>query len=160
MTMTYSKAMKDEVLAVLRKQLESGGNAAPGEVKELFFKFNIPSVTLYGWKSDLKRRLNVSKPGMDKFQIIIETSSMNELELGEYLRKNGILREELDSWIKSARESVEETKASSAALLASQRENKELQRELRRKEKALAEAAALLVLSKKARAIWGEPGDD
>jgi hypothetical protein len=36
---------------------------------------------------------------------------------------------------------------------------KALERELRRKERALAEAAALLTLSKKARAIWGEDED-
>jgi hypothetical protein len=35
-----------------------------------------------------------------------------------------------------------------------------LERELRRKEAALAEAAALLVLKKKADAIWGEPKDE
>jgi len=34
---------------------------------------------------------------------------------------------------------------------------RELEAELRRKEKALAETAALLVLKKKAQAIWGEP---
>ena len=37
---------------------------------------------------------------------------------------------------------------------------RELERELRRKDKALAEAAALLVLSKKAEALWGDGGDD
>jgi hypothetical protein len=37
---------------------------------------------------------------------------------------------------------------------------KELERELRQKEKALAETAALLVLRKKAQAIWGEPEDE
>ena len=36
----------------------------------------------------------------------------------------------------------------------------QLERELRRKEKALAEAAALLVLQKKAQAIWGDPEDE
>ena len=36
---------------------------------------------------------------------------------------------------------------------------KELERELRRKEKALAETAALLVLRKKMEAIWGD-GED
>ena len=41
----------------------------------------------------------------------------------------------------------------------SEKERKKLERELQRKEKALAEAAALLVLSKKANAIWGDPED-
>lgn len=45
-------------------------------------------------------------------------------------------------------------------LKESQKERKKLERELQRKEKALAEAAALLVLSKKAAAIWGDPEDE
>ena len=43
---------------------------------------------------------------------------------------------------------------------ADQREIKRLQQELRRKNKALAEAAALLLASKKIQAYWGEDGDD
>lgn len=37
---------------------------------------------------------------------------------------------------------------------------RELERELRRKDKALAEAAALLVLQKKVQALWGDGDDD
>ncbi len=37
---------------------------------------------------------------------------------------------------------------------------RELERQLRRKDKALAEAAALLVLQKKAQALWGDADDD
>jgi Skp family chaperone for outer membrane proteins len=37
---------------------------------------------------------------------------------------------------------------------------KDLEKELQRKEKALAEAAALLVLQKKVQAIWGDPEDE
>ena len=44
--------------------------------------------------------------------------------------------------------------------LADQREIKRLQQELRRKDKALAEAAALLIASKKIQAYWGEGGED
>ena len=39
-------------------------------------------------------------------------------------------------------------------------ENKALKKELRRKEKALAEAAALLILQKKANRLWGYDEDD
>jgi len=38
--------------------------------------------------------------------------------------------------------------------------NKKLESELRRKDKALAEASALLILKKKANLIWGESEDD
>jgi len=47
-----------------------------------------------------------------------------------------------------------------AALALERKKNKQLERELRRKEKALAETAALLTLSKKARAIWGVNEED
>lgn len=45
-------------------------------------------------------------------------------------------------------------------LKEAEKKNKQLARELDRKEKALAEAAALLVLRKKAEAIWGEPEEE
>ena len=44
-------------------------------------------------------------------------------------------------------------------LKESEKERRKLEKEVQRKDKALAEAAALLVLSKKANAIWGEPED-
>ena len=47
-----------------------------------------------------------------------------------------------------------------AAVATEKQRNKELERELRRKEKALAETAALLTLRKKAAAIWGGKGED
>jgi hypothetical protein len=40
-----------------------------------------------------------------------------------------------------------------------QKRIRSLEAELRRKERALAEAAALLVLAKKARALWGDNED-
>ena len=45
-------------------------------------------------------------------------------------------------------------------LKESEKERKKLEKELARKEKALAETAALLVLRKKAAAIWGDPEDE
>ena len=44
-------------------------------------------------------------------------------------------------------------------LKESEKERKKLEKEIQRKDKALAEAAVLLVLSKKAQAIWGGPED-
>ena len=47
-----------------------------------------------------------------------------------------------------------------AELVRGRKKNAQLAKELHRKEKALAEAAALLILSKKAQAIWGTGADD
>lgn len=87
---------------------------------------------------------------------------MSETELGQYLRSNGILKQDLDSWKKTC-ESANEAAAERAKLqmseIAKQKAKvRQLESELLRKEKALAEAAALLVLRKKADAIWG--GDE
>jgi transposase len=46
------------------------------------------------------------------------------------------------------------------SLQQERQKNRKLEKELKRKEKALAEAAALLVLQKKARAIWGDAEED
>jgi len=52
------------------------------------------------------------------------------------------------------------TKAERQALKKERKKNRYLEKELNRKEKALAETAALLVLKKKAQALWGEPEDE
>ena len=93
--------------------------------------------------------------------MVIKTASMNELEFGEFLRSNGVTAEEIFAWKKSYEQTGEKWSGSVAT-----RENKEaektirkLQSELKRKEKALAETAAILVLQGKADAIWGANGE-
>ena len=78
---------------------------------------------------------------------------MNEHELGEYCRTKGILASDLNRWEEEITEPVKDLTASERMSFI--RENKKLSKELERKDKALAEAAALLLLSKKAEAIWG-----
>jgi hypothetical protein len=99
-----------------------------------------------------------------KFAVVIETAAFNEAELAEYCRKKGLYPEQVKSW----RELGEQAMASGVvsakewreALTAEKKRNKALERELRRKEKALAETAALLTLRKKAAAVWGEGEDE
>lgn len=100
----------------------------------------------------------------DKFQIVVETIGMNEAELAEYARKKGLFVEDIELWrdacINANGGVAKEAARLNCELKASQKENKSLQKELDRKEKALAETAALLVLRKKADAVWGEPEDE
>ena len=86
---------------------------------------------------------------------------MNEAQRAEYCRQRGLYPEQLDAW-KAAFESLElgSEPASKAEVAQQRKENKRLEREILRKDKALAEAAALLVLSKKAQAIWGTKEED
>ncbi|OPZ21962.1 MAG: hypothetical protein BWZ03_00773 [bacterium ADurb.BinA186] len=100
----------------------------------------------------------------NKFAAVIETSSMNEAELAEYCRKRGIYPSQVKAW-RSACENANDwdnttQKKLRESVKDEQKQVKKLERELVRKDKALAEAAALLVLTKKVRAIWGDSEDE
>ena len=101
----------------------------------------------------------------EKLRVVLEASGLSEKDLGAFLRRNGVHGAQLEGWRTAAMEGAQAAlsatkkpsrrKASPEAKLV-----KELQRELRRKDKALAEVTALLVLKKKMEAIWGDEGDD
>lgn len=104
----------------------------------------------------------------NQLAVIIETAALNEAELAEYCRKKGLFAEQIQHWKAAFISGVAARSASPSeqrkALTVDQKKDKQtirkLERELKRKDKALAETAALLVLTKKAREIWGEPEDD
>jgi predicted NodU family carbamoyl transferase len=95
---------------------------------------------------------------------VIETASFNETELSEYCRSRGLYREQISRWKIEALSGYEKSNQVKKTQSQDRREDKQkikkLERELNRKEKALAETAALLVLSKKWEAIWGENEED
>ena len=104
----------------------------------------------------------------DKFTAVIETATLNESERAEYCRRRGLYPQQITAWrtaSESAADRAGECGRQQAAMDRDARKKvRSLKRELQRKEKALAPAtarragctAALLTLSKKARAIWGE----
>ena len=93
--------------------------------------------------------------------MVVETVALNEAQLGEYCRKRGIYPEQLQRWRQSCEQANGEAKPPRAPAETRREAHRiqELERELRRKDKALAETAALLVLRKKADAIWGKDED-
>ncbi len=98
----------------------------------------------------------------EKLEAVLEAASLSEQELGEYLRRKGLHEAQLEQWRRRAKEGATEALQSKRLRKkASVEANRvrALERELRRKEKALAETAALLVLKKKAAAIWGDEDD-
>jgi hypothetical protein len=99
----------------------------------------------------------------DKFNAVLATAALSQHELSEYCRRNGLYPEQIARW-REACEAANETREVTQREFQQQRRadrNKlqELERELRRKDKALAETAALLVLQKKLQAIWGDKED-
>ena len=95
-----------------------------------------------------------------KLAIVVETAALNEAELAEYCRKHGLYPDAVKAWRTQAERAmaggVVSAKELREALSAEKKRAKALERELARKDKALAETAALLALRKKAAAIWGE----
>lgn len=128
----------------------------------------ISEQTLYNWLKQARRegvvvpgsrkRTSNDWSGEAKFAVVLQSASLNEAELSEYCRRKGLYKEQIAQWRQDCIDGVHggEHKAAveASALRFSQQKVKELQKELRRKEKALAESAALLVLQKKFRALW------
>ncbi len=96
----------------------------------------------------------------DKLRLIIEAGALSGDELGEFLRREAIHEADLARWRESSLEGLSGKVTVAATANATDRRVRDLEKELRRKDKALAETAALLVLQKKVHAIWGDGGDD
>jgi transposase len=95
----------------------------------------------------------------EKLRLVQEASALSESELGEFLRRHGIHEADLAAW-REAMLAALGASHSAPTRSGDARRVRELEKELRRKDKALAETAALLVLQKKVRAIWGDADDD
>ncbi len=134
-------------------------------------KIGIPESTLYGWKkkyannAPMKKKKNntaVNWTPEQKLDAIIKTESMTENELGEYLRSNGLHSSDLEVFKKDA---LAGFKTAGRPKLAPEvaelrNKNKHLERDLKNKNRALAEFSARVILLKKSHEIWGEPEED
>lgn len=110
-------------------------------------------------KSNAPKRRRSWSP-QEKLRVVYEASQIEDAKLGEFLRREGLREEQLKEWIGAALQGLAPPKRSRSRKTPEQKRIKELERELRRKEKALAEVAALLALKKKVDAIWGDGDDD
>jgi transposase-like protein len=133
-------------------------------------------VTLYNWRKSWRLQGEVVPASekdpegwsaTDKFTVVLETTGLNATELSAYCRERGLYPEQVERWRQASQDANEkpvltlkEQKELERLRAQDQKEIKRLKQELRRKEKALAEAAALLIASKKIQAFWGEDGDD
>ena len=133
----------------------------------------ITEVTLYHWRKQA-RQAGAVMPGNDnqqsdtwdsasKFAVVLETASLNEQALAEYCRSKGLFVEQVRAWRQVCEDANSRQQEKTADVARQQKADKQhikaLERELHRKDKALAEAAALLVLAKKYRGLV-IPGED
>lgn len=165
----YSAERKE---SVVRKLLADPDRS----IRELSEETGVSTWTLYDWRRQMIGKGEAmgsrSHPGKAsgrqrsagaKLAAVVETQAMNEAELAEYCRGKGLYPEEVKAWRTPAEAALGgglvPQKQLREAVAAEKKRAKELERELHRKEKALAETAALLTLRKKAAAIvCPEPG--
>lgn len=162
----YSAELKESVV----RRMMPPDNAVVSTLAE---ETGIASVTLYKWRRKARNQ-GIATPGdgrqseqwtsEDKFLIVMETYTMNETDLNEYCRQKGLYHKQIEAWRDACQLANDRQASESRKLMAELREEKmqkkALSKELQRKEKALAETAALLVLRKKVQAIWGETRDE
>ncbi len=162
-TTTYPAQVKASILA---KALAPN---APSVV-ELAKEFNIPYATLYTWMSSMLnnkplKQVNKSqrpqdKSAQDKLQAVLETMDKTEEEKSAYCRQHGIYISHLEEWKQQMLAGLGNTNKDKSDNSQTTKEIQQLKKDLYRKDKALAEASALLILKKKADLIWGESEDD
>lgn len=94
----------------------------------------------------------------EKLRIVLEAASLPAEGVGGYLRSKGLYESHLEQWRSQMLDGLH-SKTSGNKKTKKKPQSKQvrkLEQELARKDKALAEAAALLVLKKKVQAIWGD----
>lgn len=131
------------------------------EVGALAKEIGVTVQTLERWREDGQSRPARGRvwTARARLEAVITTAAMDEAGKSAWCREHGVYPAELDNWRLSATTALmepEEARASPQATRQDKKRIKELERELLRKDRALAETAALLVLSKKVAAIFNK----
>lgn len=168
----YPEAVKSSFLA---KAMAPNGPS----LLELSEEFNVPYPTAYSWRRSMLKSLDESAPkrpsdrsAKEKLEAVLATHNLSPEEQSAYCREQGIYSIHLKTWAEEmlaglGKGSRKGSKSSDPDFTELTKQNKVLERELEvlrkdlgRKEKALAEVSALLVLKKKANLLWGVKEDD
>ena len=154
----YGQAFKDKAVARLLPPESAALELVAREV-------GIGAGTLERWREDAQSRPARGRAWTAgaRFEAVVATAAMPEASKSAWCREHGMYPAELDKWRSSATAALaqpEEARASPQATRQDRLRIKELERDLLRKDRALAETAALLVLSKKVAVIFHKGGDE
>ena len=162
----HSKERKE---AILNKVLSNPNKS----IREIAAEEDIAKTTLYSWlqkfkdnghkvKSRSTKQNNLNSE--EKFMHVLATSSLDEQALNAYCREQGFYPQDITAWKSSCLNANATTEELRRIAKAEAREDKKriqaLEKELKRKEKALAETAALLVLRKKLNALYSSEEEE
>lgn len=160
--MSYQRYSAEFKQSAVEKLLNRGSRQVAAIVEEL----GVAAPTLYQWKQDFAKVGAMSKSSRPQDRSAEEKlKSLNEYaaapaELrGEILRRLGIHKEHVEAWqsqvLAALKHGALGKHVERSERAEDRRKIKELEKDLRRKNSALAETTALLVLKKKADLIWG-----
>jgi transposase-like protein len=154
----YGQAFKDKAVARLLPPESASLEVVSREV-------GVGVAILERWREDAQSwpALGRAWTAGARLEAVITTAAMNEAAKSAWCREHGVYPAELDTWRAScttALSNPEDVRASPQATRADRKRIKELERDLLRKDRALAETAALLVLSKKVSAIFNRGEDE
>lgn len=155
--MYYSEEFRASVAA----RLLPPNNA---RIADIVKETGVPKDTLYDWRARYRNKQGLSSSSCkssnqysadDKLAVIIETAVLNETELSEYCRCKGLYPVQIKSWKSSMLQGLmsEPSKIDREHSQIQVKTIQRLEKDLARKEKALAEVAALLVLQKKFQSL-------
>lgn len=158
--MAYTKRIKETAIRMMLPP----ENATLRQISETL---GISEATLKKWRQELHANGHAAPANndladqwssRDKFLIVMETINLCEAKLSEYCREKGLFLEQIKQWQENCLQANSNIPGQIAELMqqdkALQKELRLTKKELQRKEAALVETAALLVLRKKAEAIW------
>ena len=154
----YGEAFRNRAVARLLPPESANVGAVAKEI-------GVSVQTLERWREDAQSMpaLGRAWTARARLEAVITTAAMDESGKSAWCREHGVYPAELDQWCASAAAALaepEEARASPQATRQDKKRIKELECELLRKDRALAETAALLVLSKKVAAIFNKGEDE
>ena len=153
----YGQTFKDRAVARLLPPQSSSPESVSSEV-------GVTTATLLRWQADsLRVPAREREPSAaGRLDAVIATTGMDEIHKGAWCREHGLYPIELENWRMSATAALAqpgETRATPQQTRQDRRRIKELEREVNRKNAALAETTALLVLAKKLSVIFPQGAD-
>lgn len=158
----YTGTPKDLKKSISKKFLERKNKSATQIAKEN----GVTVKTLYNWaeKYATNHPMRKRNPNtLQKMKLLITYDALAEKDKGEFLRKEGLHSEQLEQWRLAVLENSLDNLGEKNLQVALEEKNKEvksLKKELKRKDKALAESAALLLLKKKMEDYFQEEEDE
>lgn len=131
------------------------------DVKVVAAAVGVSAETLERWRSEalVSGKKSGGWTAAARFEAVLLSASMSEAQKAAWCREKGLFPSELEDWRTASTQALAQP-AERSEPKAERRRIRELEKELRRKDRALAETAALLVLSKKVEALYRRDADE